>query len=170
MTPEIATDPGFAFVGIDQFNNGQAPAAAQPHAVAAAVGGPQASPMGALHDIVGLWKGHGFNAIWRPHHTVQDRFLELNRTDETLLVTEINGPIPNRGLANPDINMFGATYLQQISESSTGQGLHIEPGIWASVPQTSDPNIPPTVVRMETGALEGGKEYFYKVTSSTKTA
>ena len=147
MTPEIATDPGFAFVGIDQFNNGQA-AAAQPHAVAAAVGGPQASPMGALGDIVGLWKGHGFNAIWRPHHTGQDRFLELNRTDETLLVTEINGPIPNRGLANPDINMFGATYLQQISESSTGEGLHIEPGIWASVPQTSDPNIPATVVRM----------------------
>jgi hypothetical protein len=148
VTPEIATDPGFAFVGIDQFNNGQAAAAAQPRAVAASVGGPQASPMGALGDLVGLWKGHGFNTIWRPHHTGQDRFLELNRTDETLLVTAINGPIPNRGLANPDINMFGATYLQQISESSTGQGLHIEPGIWASVPQTSDPNIPATVVRM----------------------
>ena len=44
--------------------------------------------------------------------------------------------------------MFGLTYLQQISEASTGAGLHIEPGIWATVPHTTDPNEPPTVVRM----------------------
>jgi hypothetical protein len=69
-------------------------------------------------------------------------------TDETLVFTRINGPIPNRGLAMHDINMFGLTYMQQISESSTGAGLHIEPGIWASVPQTTDPNVPPSVVRM----------------------
>jgi hypothetical protein len=47
-----------------------------------------------------------------------------------------------------DINMFGLTYMQQISETSTGAGLHIEPGIWATVPHTTDPNEPPTVVRM----------------------
>jgi hypothetical protein len=69
-------------------------------------------------------------------------------TDETLVFTRINGPIPNRGLAMHDINMFGLTYMQQISESSTGAGLHIEPGIWANVPQTTDPNVPPSVVRM----------------------
>src|SRR5262249_16040542 len=40
------------------------------------------------------------------------------------------------------------TYLQQISETSTGAGLHIEPGIWANVPHTTDPNVPPSVVRM----------------------
>lgn len=152
MTPQIATDPDFTFVGIDHFNGGDSePAAAAPHAqatIATDVIAQQSSPLGPLAGLVGLWKGHGFNAIWRPHHTVQDRFLELNRTDETLLVTEINGPIPNRGLANPDINMFGATYLQQINEAGTNSGLHIEPGIWASVPPTTDPNIPPTVVRM----------------------
>jgi hypothetical protein len=48
----------------------------------------------------------------------------------------------------PDINMFGVTYLQQISGSISKAGLHIEPGIWATVPHTTDPNEPPTVVRM----------------------
>jgi hypothetical protein len=69
-------------------------------------------------------------------------------TTETLVLTRINGAIPNRGLLMPDINMFGLTYMQQISETSTGAGLHIEPGIWASVPATSDPSEPPTIVRM----------------------
>jgi hypothetical protein len=69
-------------------------------------------------------------------------------TNETLVFTKINGPIPNRGLAMHDINMFGLTYMQQISEASTGAGLHIEPGIWASVPHTTDPNVPPSVVLM----------------------
>src|SRR4029077_8595623 len=39
-------------------------------------------------------------------------------------------------------------YMQQISEASTGAGLHIEPGIWAAVPHTTDPNEPASVVRM----------------------
>jgi hypothetical protein len=38
--------------------------------------------------------------------------------------------------------------MQQISESSTGAGLHIEPGIWAAVPHTTDPSEPASVVRM----------------------
>lgn len=107
-------------------------------------------PLGPLAQLPGTWKGQGFNAIWRPHHpdSPQDRFLELNLTTETLVFTKINGPIPNRGLLMPDINMFGLTYMQQISETTSGVGLHIEPGIWANVPPTSDPHEPTTVVRM----------------------
>jgi hypothetical protein len=139
VTAITRTDPDFAFAGLD---TPEAPAAA-----IRALGGPD--PLGALAGLEGSWKGHGFNAIWRPHNPPsQDRFLELNMTDETLVFTRINGPIPNRGLAMHDINMFGLTYMQQISESSTGAGLHIEPGIWANVPQTTDPNVPPSVVRM----------------------
>jgi hypothetical protein len=139
VTAITRTDPDFAFAGLD---TPEAPSAA-----VRALGGPD--PLGALGALEGTWKGHGFNAIWRPHNPPsQDRFLELNMTDETLVFTKINGPIPNRGLAMHDINMFGLTYMQQISESSTGAGLHIEPGIWANVPQTSDPNVPPSVVRM----------------------
>jgi len=137
MTAAAQTDSDFAFAGL-----------ATPEAGQAAAAGPD--PLGALASLLGTWKGHGFNAIWRPHNpaTPQDRFLELNMTDETLVFTRINGPIPNRGLAMPDIDLFGLTYLQQISESSTGAGLHIEPGIWATVPQTTDPSEPASVVRM----------------------
>jgi hypothetical protein len=139
VTAVTQTDSNFAFAGLD---TPEAPAA-----VVRALGAPD--PLGALAGLEGTWKGHGFNAIWRPHNPPsQDRFLELNMTNETLVFTRINGPIPNRGLAMHDINMFGLTYMQQISEASTGAGLHIEPGIWASVPQTSDPSVPPSVVRM----------------------
>jgi hypothetical protein len=142
MTAGTQTDSDFAFAG-----------SATPEATAAAANAAFASgadPLGPLAGLVGTWTGHGFNAIWRPHHPADthDRFLELNRTDETLVFTRIHGPIPNRGLAMPDIEMFGLTYMQQIRESSTGAGLHIEPGIWATVPATTDPAEPASVVRM----------------------
>jgi hypothetical protein len=140
VTAVTQTDSDFAFAGLDTPE-------AMPAAAIRALGAPD--PLGALAGLEGTWKGHGFNAIWRPHNPPsQDRFLELNVTDETLVFTRINGPIPNRGLAMHDISMFGLTYMQQISETSTGAGLHIEPGIWANVPHTTDPNVPPSVVRM----------------------
>jgi hypothetical protein len=148
MTPIAQLDPDFAFAGIPAIEDGPA---------AAHVAGQPADPLGPLAELPGAaqlpgtWVGHGFNTIWRPHRasTGQDRFLELNRTDEAIVFTRINGPIPNRGLAMPDVNMFGVTYMQQINEANEpAKGLHIEPGIWANVPQTSDPIEPPTVVRM----------------------
>ena len=106
-------------------------------------------PLGPLAELPGTWTGHGFNAIWRPNHGAgSDRFLELNLTTDKIVFTKINGPIPNRGFEMPDINMFGVTYMQQISETQSGAGLHIEPGIWAVVPPTSAPHVPATVVRM----------------------
>jgi hypothetical protein len=142
MTAGTQTDSDFAFAGL------ATPEVQATEAIESRAAGPD--PLGALAGLLGTWKGHGFNAIWRPHHPAdqQDRFLELNMTNETLVFTRINGPIPNRGLAMADINMFGLTYMQQISEASTGAGLHIEPGIWAAVPQTTDPSEPASVVRM----------------------
>lgn len=116
-------------------------------------------PLGPLHDLLGTWSGSGFNVIWRPHKAKpgeppgQDRFLEINVTNETLQFESIPGSIPNRGLLQDDIDMFGLTYLQQISDHNVKvngkpAGLHIEPGIWARVPATSDPKEPGTVVRM----------------------
>jgi hypothetical protein len=106
--------------------------------------------LGPLAPLVGKWSGRGFNVIWRPNHTPagQDRFLELNLTSEQLEFTAIPGPIPNRGLVQPDMNMFGVTYLQQISDANLNAGLHIEPGLWAAVPATTDPQEGPTVVRL----------------------
>ncbi len=57
----------------------------------------------------------------RPNHTSgQDRFLKLNVTSEQLELDAISGPIPNRGLLQADINMFGLTYL--LSELGRGFG------------------------------------------------
>lgn len=137
MSPVVAqTDSDFVF------QDPEAEARASISAV------PATDPLGPLAQLPGTWKGRGFNTIWRPHHGGQDRFLELNLTTETLVFTKINGAIPNRGFLMPDIDMFGLTYMQQISETNSGAGLHIEPGIWAHVPPTSNPNEPSTVVRM----------------------
>jgi hypothetical protein len=143
MTPTTELDPDFGFPGTAFAADDEA---AAPEAMAMAP-----DPLGPLAELPGTWVGHGFNAIWRPHPLTsgQDRFLELNLTDEKLVFTKINGAIPNRGLAMPDINMFGVTYMQQINEAGQpANGLHIEPGIWANVPKTTNPAEPPTVVRM----------------------
>jgi hypothetical protein len=108
-----------------------------------------ASPLGPLANLVGKWAGRGFNMIWRPDHASgQDHFLELNVTSEQLEFSPISGSIPNRGLLQPDINMFGLTYLQQISDANLKAGLHIEPGLWLAIPATSNPSEHPTVARL----------------------
>jgi hypothetical protein len=108
-----------------------------------------ANPLGPLAGLAGKWTGKGFNVIWRPNHTAgQDRFLELNVTTEQLDFEAISGPIPNRGLLQPDMNMFGLTYLQQISDANLHAGLHIEPGLWVAVPATSSPREGPMVARL----------------------
>lgn len=118
----------------------------------AAVPDPADTPLGPLQDLVGRWRGQGLNLIWRPFRDPaspqQDRFLELNLTDEQIDFAEIPGQIPNRGLLQGDINMRGLTYLQSISDRNNGAGLHMEPGIWANVPATTNPALGNTVVRM----------------------
>ena len=144
------TDEGFAFRPLP---TDIAPVEDVAFAAAAQAGTPLISgPLGSLSQLPGAWAGQGFNTIWRPNdisHSGQDRFLELNLTSETLAFQEIPGDIPNRGLLMPDITMKGLTYMQQISERSDAtKGLHIEPGVWAHVPQTTNPPAPATVVRM----------------------
>ena len=112
------------------------------------------SLLGPLALMPGTWKGRGFNQIWRPFHGSQDRFLELNETIETLQFDEIPGDIPNRGFLQDDVNLHGVRYLQQIQDAHVlgpnGKlaGIHIEPGLWISTPETSDPQDPPTVARL----------------------
>ena len=74
------------------------------------------NPLGPLAQLTGSWGGKGFNTIWRPFfpRSQSDRFLELNLTDDAIKFDVISGAIPNRGLLQPDINMFGLTYLQQV--------------------------------------------------------
>ena len=139
-------DPEFKFTPLPAIPDGPLPLDA--------AGNPP-DPLGPLRPLVGKWRGPGFNMIWRPNNITapgnppgQDRFLEINVTDDQIEFTEIAGDIPNRGLLQPDIKMHGVTYLQQISDANVGGGLHIEPGIWAVVPPTTNPLEDQTVVRM----------------------
>ena len=112
-------------------------------------------PLGPLAKLRGTWKGTGFNQIWRPFDGLpqQDRFLELNETSEILQFVEIQGDIPNRGLLQADITLHGLTYLQRINDVNVLQngkptGIHIEPGIWVRIPNTTNPQDPETVARL----------------------
>jgi len=119
--------------------------------------------LGLLQDLAGTWKGNGFNLIARPdfHHTkppfngVTDLYLQLNQTRERLKFEPIGSAIPNRGFGQDDIQLFGLTYLQQITDAGFDGALHIEPGIWVTQPPTSFPpeSVPPPaqlVARMAT--------------------
>jgi hypothetical protein len=105
--------------------------------------------LGFLAELAGTWHGKGFNLIARPDGTGgAPLFLELNQTDETLRIEPIGSEIPNRGDGIPDIDLFGLTYLQKISDSVTGGALHIEPGIWVRLPDSGQPGVPESVSRM----------------------
>lgn len=96
--------------------------------------------LGLLADLAGTWKGKGFNLIARPDfHDQTDLYLQLNQTRETLKFTPIGSAIPNRGFGQDDIELFGLTYLQQITDAALDGALHIEPGIWVTQPSTSFP-------------------------------
>jgi hypothetical protein len=103
--------------------------------------------LGLLTDFAGTWHGKGFNLVARPFFGLPgpppipaaNLFLELNLTDETLEVVPISSSIPNRGTFQEDLELFGLTYLQKISDATTGGALHIEPGIWITHGATTDP-------------------------------
>jgi hypothetical protein len=119
--------------------------------VEAAAAPPSADALGPLGPLRGRWKGTGLNTIWRPlfdpANPKQKHFLELNLTVEQIDFTEIEGSIPNRGLLQQDLIMHGLHYLQQVNDNQKN-GLHIEPGVWLTVPRTTDPNVPASVARM----------------------
>jgi hypothetical protein len=96
--------------------------------------------LGLLADLAGTWRGKGFNLIARPDfHDKTDLYLQLNQTREHLKFDPIGSPIPNRGFGQDDIELFGLTYLQQISDAAKDGALHIEPGIWVTQPATTFP-------------------------------
>jgi hypothetical protein len=118
--------------------------------------------LGPLSAFVGNWTGKGFNTIFRPDSlktptvfnppiTGQDNVLELNLTNETLSFSSSLGSVPNRGTGQQaDIFLNGVPYLQTINDVTTSPptGIHFEPGMWLSVPATTNPNEPITLARM----------------------
>ncbi|PRP69901.1 hypothetical protein BUE93_14570 [Chromobacterium amazonense] len=107
--------------------------------------------LGPLAELPGTWVGHGYNLIAVPDFQNKQIFrLIVNATKETLTFTPIGGPIPNRGSKQDDILLYGLTYLQQVNDAATDEGIHTEPGLWLNVPPTSDPDAPSTIVRQAT--------------------
>jgi hypothetical protein len=110
-----------------------------------------ARDLGLLTEFQGNWRGPGFNITARPFFQgTPPFFLELNATQETLDFTAITGDIPNRGSLQPDINLHGLRYLQQVTDLVTNTGIHIEPGLWLHVPATTSPRSARTYVRQAT--------------------
>jgi hypothetical protein len=106
--------------------------------------------LGFLAELSGTWEGEGFNLIARPDKEGgSPLFLELNQTFETLSFIPISSSIPNRGNAVNDIELFGLTYLQKVSDKVTRGALHIEPGIWVHIP-SQDNGTTQSVARMGT--------------------
>jgi hypothetical protein len=116
-------------------------------------------PLGPLAAFVGTWNGMGFNTIFRPQHQTfplptpspGDNLLELNLTSETLSFNDSLGSIPNRGMLQDDLFMNGVPYVQSINDVTNPApptGIHFEPGIWLSVPATTDPQESISVARM----------------------
>jgi len=122
--------------------------------------------LGPLSDLAGTWVGTGFNLISLPDFSSvppstgpADFRLKLNATLETLTFTPIGGTVPNRGVVSapgsitgqPDIAINGLTYLQKVSDAVTKEAMHIEPGFWLNVPETTvAPVAPASVVRLAT--------------------
>lgn len=125
-----------------------------------AAAAPSAPPsLGPLADFVGTWSGIGFNTIFRPQNQTfplpipapGDNLLELNLTSETLSFSPSLGSIPNRGMLQNDIFLNGVPYVQAINDVTNPApptGIHFEPGIWLSVPTTTNPQEPISLARM----------------------
>lgn len=160
MTDTLPTEP--ALETMRGFRWGQVPSVPG-LAVAAEVA--LAEPdLGAIAKFTGTFKGAGFNSIFRPQdfvvsptplpnpaHGPNDNILELNLTEETLSFSPALGSIPNRGMVQGDVLLNGIPYLQTItdvSEPAQPVGIHFEPGVWLSVPQTTVPAEGLTLVRM----------------------
>ena len=60
------------------------------------------------------------------------------------------GRSPTAAPSRTTFSFLGLTYLQRVNDAFTSGGLHIEPGIWLSVPATSAPQAEASIVRLAT--------------------
>lgn len=109
------------------------------------------SNLGLLSEFRGRWVGDGFNLTARPDFDHEPPFfLELNGTVETLDFAVVAGGIPNRGSTQPDAELHGLRYLQQVTDCALNAGIHVEPGLWVHVPSTKSPPAGESYVRHAT--------------------
>ncbi|HKM64314.1 MAG TPA: heme-binding protein [Acidisphaera sp.] len=120
---------------------------------AASVHSATADRLGPLQNLPGFWEGTGFSLIARPDFSGDNErgiFLELNLLRETLQFTTIGSPVLNRGSLQSDIAIYGLTYIHRVTDGVTGGALHIEPGLWLTIPATTEPKADASVARLAT--------------------
>ena len=170
LTPAFSLPSGFRFGEVSSLTEFRDNVSAVP------------SPsLGPLTAFTGTFHGSGFNTIFRPDLGTptplpipanNDNLLELNLTQETLSFSPALGSVPNRGEVQPDAFLNGVPYLQVIQDVTIPTqrvGIHFEPGLWMSIPKTTDPNVPqPTVFRM--GSIPHGTTIEAQGTFSTSSA
>ncbi|KAK4209411.1 hypothetical protein QBC37DRAFT_324034 [Rhypophila decipiens] len=126
-----------------------------------------------LEHFHGSYAGNGFNMIFRPNkfdggpkvdgdNGINDNILELNLTTEQWTFGPTIGDIPNRGFGTePTIILGGMPYLQtvqNVTNLDTGKGdslltnkpngIHLEPGVFLFVPESSSTKGKKSIVRM----------------------
>jgi hypothetical protein len=109
--------------------------------------------LGPLQDLPGVWQGTGFSLIARPDFSGGNPhgfFLELNPLLEEIECTPIGSPVRNRGSVQGDITNYGVTYLHRATDATTGEALHIEPGLFLNIPATTEPKAEASVARLAT--------------------
>jgi hypothetical protein len=112
-----------------------------------------AENLGPLQDLPGFWEGTGFSMIARPDFSgggPHGVFLELNLLRETIEFTAIGSPVFNRGSRQDVIAIYGVTYLHRVTDGVNGEALHIEPGLWLTIPETSAPRADASIARLAT--------------------
>jgi hypothetical protein len=112
-----------------------------------------AENLGPLKELPGFWEGTGFSLIARPDFSGGNPngfFLELNLLRESIEFTPIGSPVFNRGSVQGDIAIYGVTYLHRVTDGITGEALHIEPGMWLTIPATQRPQAGPSIARLAT--------------------
>jgi hypothetical protein len=163
-TPSISMPTGSRFGQVDSMASAPPSAA---HPAARALVAPAAAPeadLGPLVAFAGIFAGNGFNTIFRPNNAVTptplpiplaapgDNILELNLTFDSIAFSSSLGAVPNRGTQpQGDIELNGVPYLQTVNDVTTsvpGVIIHVEPGLWMSVPETDTPKETPTLTRM----------------------
>jgi hypothetical protein len=100
--------------------------------------------LGPLAGLAGTWQGTGFNIAAHPDFQNRgDVVVERNLTSDALSFDPIPTVINNRGFAQPDIELFGLSFLQHSHDATSGWPIHIEPGMWINQPSTTQPPAEP---------------------------
>jgi hypothetical protein len=118
---------------------------------AVSTSGSTADSLGPLSELPGHWQGTGFSLIARPDFDPANEsgfFLQLNMIRESIDITTIGSPVPNRGSQQEDIDIYGVTYVQRVTDELTGGALHIEPGLFLRIPATAAPDSEETIARL----------------------